>query len=263
MRAALRQTGGDGQLVCRDFTCQNRLAAGQGAGLVEHDIIDLGQPFDGSSVLDQDTRPKQPADSRRHDGRHGKAQRTGTGDDQHRDRDIQRMAHVAAEPIPSDKCGEGQKMHDGRIDFRSPLGQTGILRLRGFSEADKLPDASQNAVFYGFCDPYLQRSGQVAGSGEDVGPDVGPFGQALSGQQCLVDVAVTFHHGAVDGDAHARLHKDHVADAQILDRHMLVAVTDAERGFRLHRRKLDSGGARRHAGAVVQITPQQQKERQA
>ena len=176
MRAALCQPGSDGQPVGRQVTGQNRLATGQGARLVKQNIVDLRQTLDGGSVLDQDAGPEQAAHSRRHDGRYGKTQRAGARDDQHRNGDIQRLPHVAAKPIPSDKGGEGQKMDGGGIDFRSPLSQTGILRLCGFSEAYELPYAPQNAVFYGFREPNLQRSGQIAGPGKYIGPDAGPFG---------------------------------------------------------------------------------------
>ena len=58
---------------------------GQNAGLVEHHMIDLRQPFQCGPGLDQNPAPEQPRRSHHLDRRHGQTKGTGTGDDQDRD----------------------------------------------------------------------------------------------------------------------------------------------------------------------------------
>ena len=77
------------ECACINLRCVGKSwAAGrQRSGLVERDRVDLGEAFERRAVLDHDAILEQAA--RGHDlhDRYGKPERTGTGDDQHRDGD--------------------------------------------------------------------------------------------------------------------------------------------------------------------------------
>ena len=89
-----------------------RLALGQRAGLVDHQRVDLFHALQRFGVLDQHAglRAAPDADHDRHRG--GKAERTGTGDDEHRNGGDQ-TKHQAAVPAQRyDPGAEGDESHD-------------------------------------------------------------------------------------------------------------------------------------------------------
>ena len=91
MTRARRHGGGHRQAVGSDAVGidQLRHASGERAGLVEDDMVGLGQPLQGAAVLDHDAALEQAARRDHLDHRHGKPERAGTGDDEdgdgHRD----------------------------------------------------------------------------------------------------------------------------------------------------------------------------------
>ena len=81
-----------------DHIAQFQPAFGEGAGLVEGERRDLGEPFQGGTAFEQHARPRQPAQRRDDRGRRRQDQRTGTCHHQHRHGGDQALLERIAEP---------------------------------------------------------------------------------------------------------------------------------------------------------------------
>ena len=92
------------------------LRQGQRARLVEHDTIDFGQPLDGIAGIEQHAAPKHRA---RDDGLHcwnRQSERTGTGDDENRNRGDDGVVPGCAVGRPAQHGQKRRSMHDGGIE---------------------------------------------------------------------------------------------------------------------------------------------------
>ena len=96
--AASRSSVALGEAVRRDHAGHGRLAAGERAGLVEHDRVDLARLLQRLAAPDQDAVLGRLAGADHDRGRRRQAERAGAGDDQHRDRDLQRVASARVRP---------------------------------------------------------------------------------------------------------------------------------------------------------------------
>ena len=79
-----------------------RLGQRQRAGLVEHDSVGLGQPFDGVAGIEDDAGAEQRAGSDHLHGWNRQRQRAGTGDDQYGNRRDDRVMQPRAGDQPAD-----------------------------------------------------------------------------------------------------------------------------------------------------------------
>ena len=109
-----------------------RPALGQGAGLVEDDMVHLDQALKAAAILQHDAGFEQAARSHDLHHRHGKAQRAGTGDDEDGDGDGERLVEIARDDHPADKGEEGRHMDDGRVKLCGAIGDATVLGTAAF-----------------------------------------------------------------------------------------------------------------------------------
>ena len=110
-----------------------RLSQRQGAGLIEHHGIDLGQPLQRAAVLQQHATLEQPPRRRHLHHRHGKAERAGTGDDEHRDGNGDGAMNIAGGGDPAEAGQQRDTMHHRRVKpggavGDAPIGRAAALR---------------------------------------------------------------------------------------------------------------------------------------
>ena len=123
------------------------LAAGQRAGLVEHDGVERGGLLERHRVLEQDAALGAEAGAD-HDRRRGRQpEGVGAGDDDDGDGEQQRVLDVAADDeVPDD---EGQRAADERDEHepeRGPVGQALAGRLGVLRLLDELDDLRERGV---------------------------------------------------------------------------------------------------------------------
>ncbi len=124
-----RPAGGDGgsarELFGPDHAVpgHDRPSNRQGAGLVEYDRVDFGQPFQTGRAFDQHAAPQQRTRGDDLHRRHRQSQRAGAGHQQHRDRARQRVVQIQSRHRPDRERPEGQQMHHRRVDAADPVGE--------------------------------------------------------------------------------------------------------------------------------------------
>src|SRR3989449_11192423 len=74
-----------------------------GAGLVEHDRIEIARPLECRAVADQETAPRGKPGGHRDDERHREAEGVGAGDHHDRHHTLEREAELAACAKPGDE----------------------------------------------------------------------------------------------------------------------------------------------------------------
>ena len=88
----------------------------------------LGQPLQRLARMeDEPAAEERPGGDHLH-RRDGEAERAGTGDDQHRDRDEQRLLPAGPEREPADERRERRSMHDRHVEPRGAVGEAHVGR---------------------------------------------------------------------------------------------------------------------------------------
>ena len=131
----IRHVGGIGDVELRQ---------GQRARLVEHHMVDFGQPLDGIAGIEQHAGPEHGA---RDDGLHRRdrqPERAGTGDDQHGDRGDDGIVPGRAERRPAQHGQQRRRMHHGGIEPRGAVGELHVAgaRLHGVVEQPAISASS-------------------------------------------------------------------------------------------------------------------------
>ena len=97
----------------RDDLDERHLAGGDGAGLVEHDGVDLPGRLEHLGALDEDAELRAAAGADQQRGRRGQPERARAGDDQHGDGGGERGRGGLAAAEPEPEGGDGEGDHDG------------------------------------------------------------------------------------------------------------------------------------------------------
>ena len=228
MLRAFFQAGGERQqFVLRkafgsDDIGQPRPAFGQGAGLVDDQRIDRSEAFERGGFLDQHAgmRPAPGGGHDRH--RRRQAERTGTGDDQHRDRrdDGEDQAGLGAEDRPGDKGGE-RDQHDGRDEVEGDaVGQPLNRRARALRLGDQLDDARKRRLGADLFGAHDQRTVLVErAAGQGIALRLFDR-QRLARDHRFVDGRAAFQHDAVDRHGIAGTDAQAVAGLDRIERHI-------------------------------------------
>ncbi len=255
-RALLRRCGSAGH---------GRRPGGQRAGLVEDHPVDAREPLQRGAVLHQDALAEQPPGGHHLRRGHREAQRAGTGDDQHRDRDEQRRAPVAARG--DQPAGEGRRrreMHDRRIEPRRPVGDPHVAappRLGALQHPDHL---GQERLPRRTHHHRVDRARQVQRAGFElvVAPD--RHRRRLAGDQRAVDVGLAGPHPHVDRHPLARLDAQHHARLDRVERHVPGAPVAADDRGSLRPEPFEPGdrAARPVAHQAVEIAADEQEEQE-
>ena len=126
-----------------------RLAQRERAGLVEHDRVDLGQPLERVGRLDDDARAEQAAGRRHLHRRHGQRQRARAGDDEHRDRERQRLLPAGTREHPAEERDRAEDVHGRRIEARGAVGEPHVAPARLLGGVHQPGDLGNQRVLVG------------------------------------------------------------------------------------------------------------------
>src|SRR5215204_1514348 len=129
-----------------DHVGQGHLAAGQGAGLVEHHRGDAAGSLQDLDAPDQDAELGAAAGADHDGGRGGQPERARAGDDQHCHRRGQPPGRVAAQQRPAGEGQRGHGHHQRDEHRRDAVGQALQLALAGLGLLDQLDDLGQGSV---------------------------------------------------------------------------------------------------------------------
>ncbi len=105
-----------------------RLRQGQRSRLVEDDRVDVGEALQRVAGIEHQAAAEHRARGDHLHRRHRQAERAGTGDDQHGDRDHQRRLPGEARREPAEERRQRRQMHDRRIEPRGAIGEPDIGR---------------------------------------------------------------------------------------------------------------------------------------
>ena len=202
-----------------DHLGEGRLTAGDGAGLVEHDGVDLVCGLERLRRADQDA--VLGAFARRHHDREGggETERARTGDDQHCNRGDQCQRERGRGP--DDEPGHERRdrdEHHGRHEVRRDLVGEALDRcLRSLRLLDEADDLGEHGVGPDLGGLEPERSGLV-----DRGADDGVAGvlgdrDRLAGHHRLVQSGASVDDDTVDGHLLTRADQDHVAGDDLVD----------------------------------------------
>ena len=151
----MARIGGEGRRDPQRFLVaaaldQLRPAERQGAGLVEHDMVDLRQALERGRREQKNARPQQPRAGDDLDDRDGQRQRARAGDDQHGGGDQQgAIPREVAQQHPAEERQQRRHMHDRGVGARHPVGDRHEARTAAFGRFDQAHDLGQQRVFAG------------------------------------------------------------------------------------------------------------------
>ena len=220
-RGQTRRPGGMGRLIRFQQVKTvglDRLAVGQGAGLVQRQLGQVPTVLQIDAALDQDAlacRRRQTADDSHRGGNH---QRAGAGHHQQHQGAVDPVEPGAAHGQRRQyrhHQGEGEDRRgvEARELVDEALGR-GTRTLRLFHRMD---DARQGGVARRRGDAKLQRTGFVDGAGKNRVTHALFHRQAFSGDRRLVDRRTAADHLAIEADALTGAHAHQRAEADGLD----------------------------------------------
>ena len=195
-----------------------------GSRLVEHDRFDIMGDLERLGRLHQDAAGSSATRSNHNGSWRGKAERAGAADHEHGDGVRERRGHIGGEHHPYEERHNRDDDDDGdehagylvRYLLDGGLGGSGLV--------DKADDARKRSVGADAVSPHDEPPGLVQGSARDGIAGVFADRHALSGDDRLVHHAAPFDDDAVNGDALTGLDFEQVANADLLDRHLLNAA---------------------------------------
>ena len=124
------RTGGEGAGGRQEVELDARsigelgLAQSQRTGLVEYHSVDSCELLQRSAIPDHDAALEKPACGHHLHHRNRQSQCAWAGDDQHGNRDSQRMVDVATDRDPGRETRKRGQMHHRRVELCYPVGQS-------------------------------------------------------------------------------------------------------------------------------------------
>ena len=197
---------------------QRGLTQRQRPGFVEDDNLHGLRAFQRRRVTDQDAAAGGHAGADHDRGRRCESQRAGAGDHQHRHRIQNRHRGGRPGDDPCRQRHHRDDQHHGDEHRADPVRQTLNRRFRGLGVLHQPHDAGQQGLGAnrrGFDD---QVTVGIDGAGRDGIADRVIDRQAFARQHGCIDRAAALTDAAIDGDAFAGAHDDHVAAADGRDR---------------------------------------------
>ena len=232
-------------------------ALGHGAGLVQHDLVDVAGSLQCLGRLDQ--HPVGGAAARAHHDRGGRGQAKGAraADHQHRHGMAERDREARAQDHPDNQRQSGDTDHRGHEHARDAVGHAldGGLGARGLvhqaHDRRKRGVLADGSRLHG--KPTAGRHGRTRHAVSDV--LLGRHGFARD--RALVHQRRALYHDAVDRDPLAGSHDDAVAHDKLLGRHRDLGVISHDGrglGRQVHQRR--HGVGRLALGARLEVLAQ-------
>ena len=195
----------------------SRLAAGDGARLIEHHGAHAAQVLQRLGALKQNTHLCTLAGAHHNGDGRGQTQGARAADHQHGDGGGERLVDVAGERHPYHKGHGRNHKHHGHKHAGDLVGQAGDGRLGGVSVLDELNNLGERRIGAHARGAEGERPGVVDRSGVD-GIAGGLFhGDRLAGKRALIDGRGALEHNAVDGDGLAGAHAQHLTGQDSVD----------------------------------------------
>ena len=196
-----------------------RLAAGDGAGLIEHHGAHVAQILQRLGALKQNAHLGALAGAHHNGDGRGQAECARAADHQHGHGGGERLVYAAGQRHPYRKGHGRDHEHHGHKHAGDLVGQAGDGRLGGVGVLDELDDFGKRRVGAHACGTEGKRTGAVDGGGVD-GVAGGLFhGDGLAGERTLVHGRRALEYHAVDGDRLAGAHAQDLAGKDTVDVH--------------------------------------------
>ncbi len=242
-----------------------RLALGQRARLVDHQSIDPFHPLQRFRVPDQHAGLGAAPDADHDRHRCGKAERAGTGDDQHANCRNQAERHPGLRP----EISPGAKSDDRNGDHRRHepagdlIGQPLDRRTRTLRLRHHLDDLGKQGVAADLVGAHHKAAGLVECARDHLA--AGLFGDrhGFAGHQGFIERGAALKNDAVHRHLFSRPYAQFVACNQAVDLDLVVGaiIADTARGFGCQLQEcLDRAGCRL-AGAEFEDLAEKNKDR--
>ena len=203
-----------------------RRAGRQGAGLVEPDGLDTGEPFEGLAATEQNLMVGGVAEGGPHGHRGCQGQGAGASD-QDDGEAVHQAGFEARGPGVADHGGDGDDRDDREEPGRDTVGELLVSALRCAGHSDHLDQAVERARAPGGGDLDPDVAVDVERAAVEHIPALLDGGAALAGEDLLVDAGGPAEEFAVRRDPLAGPDADPVADLDPFERHgHLAAVLD-------------------------------------
>ncbi len=228
---------------------ERHLALGDGAGLVEDDRVHAAGGFEDLGPLDQDPELGAAAGADEKSGRGCQPERARASDDQDGNGRRQGERESGAAAVPVAERRHGDRDHDRDEDPRDAVGKPLDGRFPGLGLGHEPCDLSERGVGADAAGLDDEPAADVDGRPGDRVTDTDLDGNALSGQQRLVDGRSALDDDAVGRHLLARPDDETVADLELPDRNpSLAAVRVQDR--RVLGTELDESPQRCSGGAL-------------
>jgi len=201
-----------------DHLDQGHPAGSEGAGVVEHDRVDLPGRLEHLGALDGDAQLRAAAGADQQCGGRGQAERARAGDDQHRHGSGESGWHAGAAAQPEPQGARGERDDDRHEDAGDPVGQPLDRRLPALGLFDEPGHLGQLGVGTDARRPDHHPPAGVDRRADHVGTRADLDRDRFAGDQRLVDSGGALDDDAVGHDLLPRPYDEQVADPQALDR---------------------------------------------
>ena len=219
-----------GEALVRKDRRHRRTSFCQGAGLVQNEGVDLLETLERLGVLDQDAGVRTTPHPDHDRDRRGQAQRTGTGDDEHRNGGDQGVGQTGfgTDQAPDDSGEQGDRDHRGDEPARDCIGQPLDRGATALGLGHHLDDLRQQGVRAHLVGAHDKGSGLVERAGHDPVADLLGHRHGLAGHHGFIDSDPAIQKFAIDRDLLSGSDPQAVADGDLVKRDIFIDTIRAD-----------------------------------
>ncbi len=197
---------------------ERHLAGGDGAGLVEHDRVDLAGGFEHLGPLDEQPELSTAPGADEQCRGCGQAERARASDDQHGDGGAERALRVTGADPPDEEREQRQPDHDRHEHGRDPVGEALHGSLARLCVVDEAGDLGELRVGTDTLRTHDQPAVGVDGGTDHIVAGTDLDRKALAGDQRSIDGRAAVDHDAVGRHLLAGADDEAIADSELGDR---------------------------------------------